>query len=198
MPKLSFPEAVRYFFASFALFCCWTAYDFKSATTTVNALGVLGTLAFLVAGTTIYFVYRSLIYDLFIMPLYDKVQKQNQRKYLKERFAISSTRDANRIIHQLSETEEYTKYSEARLRPLRAASTHLLYQAGFSTLIFAFFTLHDGNNRETLMFIVATSLLLISAYRVDLAYDDEELSFLKSIPDQVDEAASRLGISKRG
>lgn len=48
------------------------------------------------------------------------------------------------------------------------------------------------------MFIVATSLLLISAYRVDLAYDDEELSFLKSIPDQVDEAASRLGISKRG
>lgn len=83
MPKLSFPEAVRYFFASFALFCCWTAYDFKSATTTVNALGVLGTLAFLVAGTTIYFVYRSLIYDLFIMPLYDKVQKQNQRKYLK-------------------------------------------------------------------------------------------------------------------
>jgi hypothetical protein len=54
-----------------------------------------------------------------------------------------------------------------------------------------------GDTVRTVGFLAGSGLLLFSAWRIDTDYEDEELIFVRSIEQKVDEAAQALGIQKR-
>ena len=79
MPQLSLPDALRYFFSPFAIYFYYLLYDPAAAKELAKDIGVLGSIAALVTGTAIYYLYRYLIYDDFILSLYDAIRHETQR-----------------------------------------------------------------------------------------------------------------------
>jgi len=63
MPQLSLPEALRYFFSPFVIGFYFCLYDPATAKVLIKDFGFIPAIASLVAGITIYYVYRYCIYD---------------------------------------------------------------------------------------------------------------------------------------
>jgi hypothetical protein len=196
MPKLTLPEALRYFFPPFVIFFYYSILDASSAKELVKSFGLVGSVASLVAGIVIYYVYRYVICDDIILSLYDFLRKDNQRKFIKNRYKIHSTRTANRILHQLSDEIPYKNFTTTRGRPMRSAGVHLLYQAALCDLPFICIAAYQAKFGTSLIFALIGASLTYTAIRMDNDYENEELLLVKSIPDLVDKAASTLGIER--
>jgi hypothetical protein len=158
-------------------------------------------IAALVAGVTIYYIYRYCLYNDLILSLYDKWREwrgvDNHRLFVMKRYKvpqnfICSTRTANRILHELSDNEAYSKAMEKRGRPIRASGVHLLYQSGILALIFSGLAATNHEWRIVAIFLVFCGAQLYTAARMDFEFEDEELVLIRSMLGLLDEAAKKL------
>lgn len=205
MPTLSLPDYLKYFFAPVIVGFYYCIFDPTNAASLVKEFGLIPAIAFLFAGISIYYVYRYLIYNDLIMPIYDFIRNSTHRNYIKQRYGlpggaryfdfVKSTRSANRIINELSDCADYSKTMETRGRPVRAAAVHSLYQAYFCSLAFMIISLLYNKYYLSLLFFVLGSLQLFTAVRLDFDYEDEELIVIKQFQSELDKAAARLGFS---
>jgi hypothetical protein len=202
MPQLTLIDALRYFFAPCVLFSYFVFYD-RSYVVDLNKdfVGV-GTVAFLVAGTIIYFVYRYLIYDPIILWLHDVFRKNSWRRFFGDRYILTNgnwwtptcTLRALRLYYEMSIGEN--KFQSEPLR-VRASAIHLLYQAGLLAIPFFLFSACNGSNLQRIFFGGVSFIFLITAILADKNYEEQEYVFLKSKIVELDPAANRLGLEKR-
>ncbi len=136
MAELSFRNAIRYLFAGVIAWGYLAILDLELVVSQITLLflhtGDIGGTAILtvtttVGGTLIYFLYRTLIYELIIYSMQDNIRRcfgdDNYRTDLMERYGIS-TREANTLA-SLFEQELLKERSEGR--GLSYSGTHLLY-----------------------------------------------------------------------
>jgi hypothetical protein len=151
MPQLTLPEALRYFFSPFVIVFYFCLVLPETAQRIAKDFGAIPTAAAIVAGVTIYYVYRYCLYNCLILPLYDKYREwrgpDNQRLFIMKRYGLSrnfiySTVTANRVLHELSDKEEYSAAMTKRGRPIRASGVHLLYQSGIFAFFFSILAFH--------------------------------------------------------
>lgn len=194
MPQLSqitLADALRYFFSPIVLYSYFCVYDLESATGLQQQLAFFGTIAALVSGTLIYFLYRFYLYNGFIRWLHDLLRKTNYRNFIRQRYKLPKRlpwmkNTALEIYHNLD--DERLNHPSFRLR---ASTIHLLYQAGLLAIPFCFYTFHKGWKFE--FFVWSALLLLVAAIGMDIHYEDEELDILKTALDKLDQAAEKLG-----
>jgi len=203
MPQLTLPDALRYFFSPFVIvfyFCLFSPETVKSL---AKDFGLIPTIAALVAGVTIYYVYRYCLYDYLILSLYDKWRERrgtdNHRLFILKRYGIppyfiSSTRTANRVLHELSDNEACSNPMAKRQRPIRASGVHLLYQSGIFALIFSVLAAANYEWRLTAVFLAFCGFQLFAAVRMDFEYEDEEAILIRSMLNLLDEAATKLNL----
>ena len=199
MPGLTLADALRYFFAPFVLVFYLTIYDAELTTTLQQKLGTVGVVAFLVAGSVIYFLYRYLLYDWLILWLHDNLRTQTYRRYLGERYAFchgktwcpACTVRALRLYHQVQNPDAKARSETA---PVRASGIHLLYQGGLIAIPFIPFS---KSALQLMIFVSAALFLLLGAVLADKNYEEEELLQLKKNPDAMDRAAAMFGYAKK-
>ena len=212
MPQLTLPDALRYFFAPFVICFCYFVYDPKSAETYARNFGPLGPISFLVAGSTLYYVYRALIYDAVILLVYDRVRKKTHRAILIKRYdipvgpiGVEATRVAARILHRMTDNASFSDALQKRNRPMRAAGIHMLYQAGTCAFFFLLLSIAAAAQKHSTLahsvekaalFGVLFLILLGTAIKMDIEFEDEMVLLVESLPNVADEAASALGIRK--
>lgn len=165
----------------------------------LHDFGVLPSIAALVAGVTIYYIYRYWIYDRIIMPAYDYFRnKENHRTFVMRRYGIKchywlSTMIANKIIHELSNEQPYIDTMNKRGRPLRAGGIHLLYQSAIFAILFTAIAAVTARFSISIVFISIAAIQGYTAFSMDMAYDDEELIVIKSMTELLDKAAENVG-----
>jgi|ERR1019366_5785758 hypothetical protein len=203
IPQLTLPEALRYFFSPFVIvfyFCLLSPETVKSL---AKDFGLIPTIAAVVAGVTIYYVYRYCLYNDLILPLYDRWRERrgidNHRLFIMKRYniprnSISSTRTANRILHELSDNEEYSNAMAKRQRPMRASGVHLLYQSGIFAFIFSVLAATYHERWVAAVLLVFCGLQLFTAARIDFEYENEELILIRTMLKLLDEAAAKLNL----
>ena len=197
MPQISLTEALRYFFAPFVLFLYLVVYDSSLAARLQTKFGAVGVIAFLVAGSVLYFLYRLLIYDVLILWLYDVFRNETYRRYLGKRYGICSgkywlpmcTVRARKLFIQIDIPKD--RFNGESLR-IAAAGIHLLYQSGLIAI--PFIILASQEDALSFLFFGTLGLVLcVTGAFADMDYEDQELILLKSLPGAADKAAKLLG-----
>lgn len=197
MPQLSLADALRYFFAPFVLYSYYFFLLPEQAGELAKDLGALGSISALVSGSVLYYVYRYFVYDVIILPLYDRLRTENHRIFLMRRHpCIHSTRLATRVVQQMTDDEAVREALEIRNRPIRAAGIHLLYQGSLYAIPFVVYGLSLGSYCRATILVATSAVLLATAIRMDNAYEDEMLMVVKAHLDKADGAAKLLGLSK--
>lgn len=198
MLGLTLADALRYFFAPFVLFFYLAVYDAQLTTKLQQSFGPVGVISFLVAGSVLYFLYRNLLYDPFILWLHDIFRKQTYRRYLGEKYKLchggwspACTLRALKLYHQVHFPDEKPRAETARIR---AAGVHLLYQAGLLAIPFVLIS----RSLFHIAFFATLALILCStAVLADKNYEEEELIALKLAPKETDKAAKVFGYAKK-
>lgn len=199
MPKLTLPEALRYFFSSFVIMFYFCIYDPYRAKLLIRDFGPLPAVAALVAGVSVYYVYRYTIYDDLIMPLYDSWRRNENhrlliiRRYNIPRHFFSSTRIANKVLHELADDKDYIAAMEGRQRPMRSGGVHLLFQSAIWALVFGIISLANCDWTLPIIFISLGAVQIYTAVRMDMGYEDEEFLVLSSMLETLDKAAAKFG-----
>ena len=199
MPSLSLADALRYFFAPCVLVFYLTVYDAELAANLQQRFGTIGTIAFLVAGSVFYFLYRYLLYDCLILWLHDWLRTQTYRRYLGERYSLCNGRvwcpvctlRALRLYHQVQFPNQKARSDTASVR---ASGVHLLYQAGLLAIPFILFA---KSGSQLMLFVSMALILFLAAVRADASYEEEELLHLKKFPDETDRAAAMFGYARK-
>ena len=201
MPQLSLSDALRYFFAPFALFFYMAVYDKTLVSGIQTSFGPIGLIAFLVTGSAIYFVYRYLIYDYIILWLKDIFEKDNYRRYLGRQYKLQFERLWLPITSiRAQKLYAYISYSNEKLQKdamrIRAAGIHMLYQAGLLSLPFLVVSFLHKSYSLAALFSTFSFVFVFTAALADRYYEEEELLFLKISSKQSDEAAKLFGYGK--
>jgi hypothetical protein len=194
MPSVTIADALRYFFAPFAIFFFLNIVEPDIAERVQNKFQILGTVSALVAGSSLYFLYRYFVYDGIVLWVRDCFQKMNYRIFIAQRFGLpryrrSSTQTALRAFSLVGDD----RLSQPA-RVVRASGIHLLYQTGLYALGFAGYALFYKGRWETISLALIAVLFLWAAFGLDARFEDEELLLLQDKIDKLDEAAKKLGL----
>ncbi len=202
MPGLTLTDALRYFFAPFVVFMYLTIYDSEMARKLQYDVGSAGTVAFLVAGSAFYFVYRYLVYNPIILWLHDVWRKQTYRRYLAERYEICNCKFWFPACSLRAQTVyRHIQFPKDRrgndLMQTTAAGVHLLYQACLLALPFLVLSISKSNDHHPLFFAIAVLLFGLTAILADKSYEEDELIQLKGATLEADTVAELCGFAKR-
>ena len=193
MNGLSLSNAFRYMFS--AIVACGYLYigDASLFKQVFDSLGIIGsTTSLLVIGSVIYLLYRPLFYDIVILRLQDKcrLESDNYRTFLKKRYRIS-THEAMLLWVQIRNKYFKDHYSENMEND--ASGIHFMYIIGIMAIPFTIWKLIIGDFGLTLIFLVITSICLMSAFLRDRTYENTELRFIYSLnDDELDSFASKM------
>ena len=202
MPQFALADALRYFFSPIVLLFYVFVFDSKFGGDLLDKLGLAGSLAFLVAGGVIYFVYRYLIFDHLIKWLHDRFRAQTYRTWFQENVEISLD-GTRRPSHSARAERLYQAVGHRAQNPneddaiVRYSGIHLLYQCGILALPFIVFSAISLNPLKAIIFVVIAAMMLGTAVIQDIREEEDELSFFLSIKNEVRDAAKRLRIPVR-
>jgi hypothetical protein len=94
MPQLTLPETLRYFFSPFVVAFYFCLFSPEMAKSLSKDFGLVPIIAALVAGVTIYYIYRYCFYNDLILSLYDKWRERrgtdNHRLFIMKRYSVLS------------------------------------------------------------------------------------------------------------
>jgi len=192
MPTFSLADALRYFFSSFAILFFLAVAEPDVVKRLQEQFSVVGTVAALVTGTSLYFLYRYYVYDWLILWLHDYFRKRNYRTFISDRYKLpryklSTTITANRVYAFAAED-----HFGHPARPIRAAGVHMLYQVGLWAIPFAVYAAFYKDWREIVFFCAVTVIFLGAAFGLDARFEDEELLLLQDRLDKLDKAAKQF------
>jgi hypothetical protein len=198
VPQITLADALRYFFSPAAFYFYLCMYDINIATKWQQQLSVAGTVAGLVFGSVVYFLYRFYIYDTLIIWLHMRFRKINVRYFIQDRYALAEKPRSFRAVRRAQKL--YYNFDDDRLkqpnRLLRGGSIHLLYQAGLLALPFFALAIWNKGLLEISFFGGCAIILLVAATGMDFRYEDEELMIVKTALDKLDQAAEVAGYRK--
>ena len=196
MPSLTIADALRYFFSPFAILFFFYIVEPNSAKDFEAKFQFLGIASALVAGSSIYFLYRYYVYDGLIAWLHDCFWENNPRNFIIERYGLRprhwrSTRTATRLYY-LTVTDHFAQPA----RPVRASGIHMLYQMGLCAFFFAIYSMLFKGATEIIGFAVVAVVFLLAAFGLDGRFEEEEALLLQDKLDQLDAAAKKLGLRR--
>jgi hypothetical protein len=201
-PQLTLADALRYFFSPFLLYCYFSLYSQEDAIWLADKFGFAGMVAFLVAGCTIYFVYRFLIFNYVIKWLHDVFRTNTYRRFLQTKYKISPSRRwypwhtarAERLLLAIKLDEASLQHTSTAVR---YSGIHLLYQAGILALPFILIVSFEGRPLLALSFAGIAIAFFSAAILQDVLEEDAELAIIRNASKKVDEAAKFLGIESQ-
>jgi hypothetical protein len=203
MPSLTLADALKYFFSPFLLYFYLAIYDMNYASHLQNIFGFFGTIAFLVAGSVIYFFYRYIVYEFLILWFYDVSRRLTYRRFFALNYQIStgrlwlpsSTIRAKRLF-QIVVLNNYDRFTSDSMKT-KVAGVYMLHQAGFLAIPFLVFGILDRHVLLCLFYALCVCVLIATATVLDCALEDEELCILRSMPAEIDTAAQLMCIPRR-
>ena len=75
MPNINLPDYLKYFFTPFVVAAYYCMFNPINAAMLLKDFGTIPAIASLFAGVSVYYIYRYLIYNDLIMPVYDLLRK---------------------------------------------------------------------------------------------------------------------------
>lgn len=200
MQDLKLSDLVRYTFSPFILFFYLYLHDSSQAKSLISDLGTVGAIAFAVAGTAIYFLYRYLVYESIIKWLHDVLRRVTYRTYLGDKLKLSEGRlwlprhseRAERIFKSFRIFDDNSLWPEIQIR---FSGIHFLYQGGIIAIPFIFISIYQRDYGNLALFASFSVTFIFAATLQDMREEDEELTILKSKMSNAPKIAKLFGLT---
>jgi hypothetical protein len=191
-------DAIRLLFPGVALFLfVYSVYPGQMARL-AESTGVIGFPLILgVAGSSVYYAYRPLIYDPLIERLLHRYSTSGAgaRRALMDRYATTFDRAAR--LHSVIVELHLPPYVDKRL--FTASGVHMLYQSGFLAAVVAVVAFTHDQAARGIYLCAVCIVALVAAFLADSRYEAFEHDMILGMGwDRVDVIAATLDLSPGG